>query len=141
MRHTPVTLSPASSARSTGAAPRHRGSSEKCRLTIGSAGEHMRLDQLPERDDHAQVGAGEERVVDLVHDGEPESIAASFTGLGVNALPRPRRLSARGDDGRDVEPARREPRAAQRRGRVFRGRRGAAGDAARRSRQLPVTSA
>ena len=35
MMHTPVSLSPARSARSTGAAPRHRGNSEKCALTIG----------------------------------------------------------------------------------------------------------
>ena len=34
--HTPVSRSPARIARSTGAAPRHRGSSEKCRFTIGT---------------------------------------------------------------------------------------------------------
>ena len=36
MRQTPVSRSPARMARSTGAAPRQRGSSEKCRFTIGT---------------------------------------------------------------------------------------------------------
>ena len=37
MRHTPVSESPARMARSTGAAPRHRGSNEKWMFTIGTA--------------------------------------------------------------------------------------------------------
>ena len=37
IRHTPVSSSPARTARSTGAAPRHRGRSEKCTFTMGSA--------------------------------------------------------------------------------------------------------
>ena len=66
IRHTPVSVSPASSARSTGAAPRHRGSSEKCRLTIGTDASTWGLMILPEGDDDTQFGADREHVVDVV---------------------------------------------------------------------------
>ena len=42
MRQTPVTSSPARMARSTGAAPRQRGNSEKCTFTMASGVEHRR---------------------------------------------------------------------------------------------------
>ena len=56
MMHTPVSASPASIARSTGAAPRHRGSNEKCRLTKpwGTASSKGLGQQLTERDHHAE---------------------------------------------------------------------------------------
>ena len=72
--HTPVTSSPAMIARSTGAAPRHRGSSEKWRLIIGSRAEHVRLDQLAEGDDDSELGIDAEHVVDGVAHVEPERV-------------------------------------------------------------------
>ena len=57
IRHTPVVSSPARMARSTGAAPRQRGSREKWALTRGSRLEHVGLDDPAEGDDHAELGA------------------------------------------------------------------------------------
>ena len=64
--HTPVSRSPARIARSTGAAPRQRGSSEKCTLTnpCGHRLEQRGREQLPERDDDAELGADRRDVVD-----------------------------------------------------------------------------
>ena len=55
----PVVESPAISARCTGAAPRQRGSSEKCRLIQPEAGrgEQRLADQAAVGDDDAEVGA------------------------------------------------------------------------------------
>ena len=55
--HTPVSASPARIARSTGAAPRQRGSSEKCTFTkpSGSASSSATGQQLAERDDDAEL--------------------------------------------------------------------------------------
>ena len=59
-------------ARSTGAAPRQRGSREKWRLTIGSGVEHVGLDQPAVGHHHAQLGAGVDHVVDPVGDGQAQ---------------------------------------------------------------------
>ena len=66
MRSTPVSVSPARIARSTGAAPRQRGSSEKCRFTnpCGQRFEQRDREQLPERDDDSELGAARAHVVD-----------------------------------------------------------------------------
>ena len=58
MTHTPVSVSPARIARSTGAAPRQRGSSEKCTFTKPGRErvEQRRREELTERDDDAELG-------------------------------------------------------------------------------------
>ena len=68
--HTPVTSSPASRARSTGAAPRHRGSSEKCRLTMGMRSSTCGLMILPNATTTAEFGQWVqlEQRIDLVDD-------------------------------------------------------------------------
>ncbi len=102
MRHTPVSASPARIARSTGAAPRQRGSSEKCTFTnpSGSASRNGGREQLTERDDDAELGARSRRrrrSTSRARAGrahrQPELGAASFTGLGSWPPPRPRRRS------------------------------------------------
>ena len=82
---TPVTASPARIARSTGAAPRHRGRSEKCTLTIGTRSSTCGLDEPAERDDDAELDTGVDHVVDPIVTGMPSSTAAAFTGLGTSA--------------------------------------------------------
>ena len=58
-------------------------------------GEHVRLDDPPEGDDDAQLGAGRRaRRRPTCDTGRPSRSAAAFTGLGDSSLPRPRRLSA-----------------------------------------------
>ncbi len=66
MRHTPVSSSPASSARSTGAAPRHRGQQREVEVDHRQTLRARALDQLAERHHHAEVGAGGQHVVDPV---------------------------------------------------------------------------
>jgi len=93
--------SPARIARSTGAAPRQRGSSEKWRFTkpCGNASSSATGKELPERHDHADLAR---RSRDLLDDFdralrcahlETEFLAAALTGLGIRSLPRPRRRS------------------------------------------------
>ena len=90
MRHTPVSASPARIARSTGAAPRQRGSSEKWRLTIGTASSTCGLIELAEGDDHAELDPRvDARRRPWSVTGRPSSSAAAFTGLGDRrAAPR-----------------------------------------------------
>ena len=105
IRHTPVRSSPARIARSTGAAPRHRGSSEKWRFTIGSAVEQVRLDDPAVRDDDAEVGVDvDEQSSGSAVTASPSSSAAALTGLGDVCLPRPRRLSAPDTTSDDLVP-------------------------------------
>src|SRR5437868_3933127 len=73
MRSTPVVSSPARIARSTGAAPRHRGSREKWRLTIGTASSGGR-GEVGVR----QVSGGEPLLPDDAHGG--------LAGVVVEAL-------------------------------------------------------
>ena len=63
---TPVSVSPARIARSTGAAPRQRGSSEKCTLTKPERQrfEQRHREELTERDDDTELGARRAHVVD-----------------------------------------------------------------------------
>ena len=91
IRQTPVSVSPARIARSTGAAPRHRGSSEKCTLTIGTTREHVRLDDLAEGDDDAERRRRRRgRRRPGRSPAGPSSMAAAFTGLGgVGRRPGP----------------------------------------------------
>src|SRR5918993_2145661 len=99
MTHTPVSSSPASSARSTGAAPRHRGSNEKCRLTNGSTSSTWGLMICPKAtttpSSTAPPSATSITSSTACDTVRPSSIAAALTGLGVSSPPRPRRLSAR----------------------------------------------
>ena len=100
--HTPVSVSPASIARSTGAAPRQRGSSEKCTFTKPSG---QRFEQ------RGRAAAGRTRrrrrarrrwprprrrpraTSPGVRTARPSSSAAALTGLGSARSPRPRRRS------------------------------------------------
>jgi len=73
-----------------GAAPRHRGSSEKWTLTIGTASSTW-PDQPPERHHDPELHAaaqGRRRPRSVT--GSPSSSAVAFTGLATSAPPRPR---------------------------------------------------
>ena len=93
--HTPVTSSPASRARSTGAAPRHRGSSEKWTLIIGSAASTCGLMIRPKATTTPSSAAAPSASSTSWDTGRPSSSAAALTGLGEVAVPRPRRRSGR----------------------------------------------
>ena len=95
MRHTPVSVSPASSARSTGAAPRQRGSNEKCRLTMGTRANTCGLISAPYATTTPRSHGASSTSSTACDTVSPRSSAACFTGLGESSLPRPRRLSAR----------------------------------------------
>src|SRR5581483_6010580 len=98
MRQTPVSASPARMARSTGAAPRHRGSSEKWTLTYpdGSAartGGGISCPKATTTPSCAPLPAMSSRASlarSGVTTGRPSSVAAFFTGLGTRPPPRPR---------------------------------------------------
>ena len=106
MRNTvaPVTFSPAQMERCTGAAPRHCGSSEKCRLyhPIGSASSTSCFRILPYATTAAAwapvAASSEMNVSSLGSDsitGKPRSRAACFTGFGTSLRPRPVGASGR----------------------------------------------
>ena len=93
MMHTPVSASPARIARSTGAAPRQRGSSEKCTFTkpSGSGVEQRDRQQLAERHDDAELGARRAHLVDDlaarsgVRTGSPSSLGGGLHRARVGA--------------------------------------------------------
>ena len=95
MRQTPVSRSPARMARSTGAAPRHRGSSEKWRLTMGTWASRRAGMILPKATTTTNSTAAPVTSSMSWLTGMPNSIAACLTGLGVVCLPLPRRRSGR----------------------------------------------
>ena len=90
---TPVSASPARIARSTGAAPRQRGSSEKCTLSIGSCSSTGRRISWPKATTTPRSASTSSASTTSVVTGRPSSMAAAFTGVGVGALRRPRRRS------------------------------------------------
>ncbi len=59
-------------ARSTGAAPRQRGNSEKWTLTMGTSASTSGFDEPPVGDDNPQLGPEGHDVGRLVHNGQPE---------------------------------------------------------------------
>jgi hypothetical protein len=98
---TPVSASPARIARSTGAAPRQRGRSEKCTFTKPS-GTAVNSDSgrscpnattTPTSAPLAATSSVTSRARSGVSTRSPSSSAAAFTGLGSVAPPRPRRRS------------------------------------------------
>src|SRR4051794_26549934 len=90
IRHTPVSSSPARIARSTGAAPRHRGSSEKCRFTIGTRSRTCSLMSLPKATTTPSSTSASSTASTWWATGMLSSVAAALTGLGTSAPPRPR---------------------------------------------------
>ena len=102
MMHTPVSVSPASIARSTGAAPRHRGSSEKCTFTNPPRQrvEQRLREDLAEGDDHAELGARRRRPRRSPRATGRACAPAGRApprppspGSALGSLPRPRRRS------------------------------------------------
>ena len=101
----PVTSSPAMTARCTGAAPRHAGSSEKCRFTQPCTGTSSaaRGTSAPYATTGQQSGAiavrrsrkSGSRGVGGVSTSRPCSSATSLTGEGARVRPRPLRASGR----------------------------------------------
>ena len=103
MIETPVSSSPASIARSTGAAPRQRGSSEGCTLSISCSESSGSLISAP----NAQMQTASGRAAAIRSraassftlsgwiSSRPSSRAASATGGGPTFCPRPLRLSGR----------------------------------------------
>ena len=89
IRHTPVRASPARMARSTGAAPRHRGSREKCRLTMGSASSTWGLMIRPKATTTPRSAPTSSTSSTRLVTGRPSSRAAALTGLGVKAAAPP----------------------------------------------------
>ncbi len=93
MMLTPVTWSPAKIARSTGAAPRHRGRSEKWAFSMGvlsrRAAGTIRPYATTTPSSAPEPGTSSIRSVTL----SPVSRAACLTGLGASPAPLPRRLS------------------------------------------------
>ena len=95
MMQTPVSRSPASIARSTGAAPRQRGSSEKCTFTnpcgtaSSSAGGSScpNATTTPTSAPDAATSSTTSRDFSGVRTGSPSASAASRTGLGLGSLP------------------------------------------------------
>ena len=69
-------------ARSTGAAPRQRGSSEKCRFTIGICFEEPGRDDAAVGHHDRELDAGARQVVHVVGDGEPELGGGHLDGAG-----------------------------------------------------------
>ena len=92
--HTRSSSSPASIARSTGAAPRQRGSSEKWRLTIGSSASTCGLISCPKATTTPSSAPTPSTSSTTCDTGMPELGRGALTGLGEVASPRPRRLSA-----------------------------------------------
>src|SRR5437763_6163426 len=90
MRHTPVSTSPARMARSTGAAPRQRGSSEKCTFTIGTCSSTWALMSLPKATTTPSSTPSDRMSSTLLVTGIPAEVAAAATGEGTSAPPRPR---------------------------------------------------
>ena len=127
MRHTPVSSSPARIARSTGAAPRQRGSSEKWRLTIGSASSTCGLMSWPKATTTPRSAPASSDVVDLGRDRQAElerrrlHRARHRRAAPCHGACR-RRVTTSGDvvAGGDERPQRRD-----RQPRACRGRRGA----------------
>jgi len=95
IRHTPVSASPASTARSTGAAPRQRGSSEKCEFTIGTSASTCGLISWPNATTTPNSMPLPSTSSTSWLTGSPRASAACFTGEGLSSPPRPRRLSTR----------------------------------------------
>ena len=76
---------PAAPAR-PGAAPRQRGSSEKCRLTIGSASSTCGLISWPKATTTPRSAPTPSTSSTRCDTGRPSSIAAAFTGLGISCV-------------------------------------------------------
>ena len=95
MRQTPVSASPARMARSTGAAPRQRGSSEKCTFNIGTWLRRSAGMIRPKATTTASSTPAVATSSNSWDTGSPRSTAAALTGLGVVVPPRPRRRSGR----------------------------------------------
>src|SRR3954464_11889667 len=104
MIDTPVSRSLASLPRSTGAAPRQRGNSEKCTFTnpcgtaSSSAGGSSwpNATTTPRSAPEAATSSTTSSDFAGVRTGTPSASAASRTGLGLGSLPRPRRRSGWG---------------------------------------------
>ena len=95
IRHTPVSRSPASSARSTGAAPA-TGVGARCTFTIATRSRTGRRTSAV-RHHHAQVGTEVQRLVDPVDHGQAEVRRCGLHGLGTRGRPgllRPRVTTA-----------------------------------------------
>ena len=102
MIETPVSASPAMIARSIGAAPRQRGSSDGWTLSSSSSREQRLADQLAEGADDAELGLGGAdplpaprrcSVASVRRTSIPSSSAAAAAGAGAARRPRPRRRS------------------------------------------------
>ena len=93
IRQTPVLSSPARMARSTGAAPRQRGRSEKCRFTIGTCRSTSARMSVPKAKTTPSSTFASRTSATRLETGSPSSSAHCFTGVGASALPRPRRRS------------------------------------------------
>lgn len=100
----PVNDSPAQIARCTGAAPRHCGSSEKCKLyhpngNASSTGSLSRRPYATTAPASAPVALSAARNVSSLGShsmtGSPSSSAACLTGLGMSLRPRPAGASGR----------------------------------------------
>ena len=113
MRHTPVSASPASIARSTGAAPRQRGSSEKCRFTkpCGSASSNEtgsswpNATTTPSAAPLARTSSTTSRAFSGVRTGEPELERGPLHRRRFGARAAPAAPVGLGDDERDSCPA------------------------------------
>ena len=109
-RATPVSVSPASIARSTGAAPRQRGSSEKWRFTkpSGRASSSVvgricpNATTTPSSAPEAATSSTISRERCGVRTSMPSSVAAALTGLGSVARPATPATVGLGHDERDV---------------------------------------
>ena len=88
-------------ARSTGAAPRQRGSSEKCTLTIGTAASTWGLMSRPKATTTPSSAPASITSSTRSVTGRPRARAAALTGLGQVAAPAPA-LVRLGDDQADV---------------------------------------
>ena len=103
MIDTPVTSSPAMIARSTGAAPRHRGSSDGCTFSISQRDSSGSVMSAPKA--HTSTASGRACAIVSIADSAltetgwssaiPSSRAASATGGGDSLRPRPRGRSGR----------------------------------------------
>src|SRR5438270_5768693 len=93
IRQTPVSLSPARMARSTGAAPRQRGRSEKCRFTMGSRSRTWGRMRRPKATTTPSSAPASRTSSTRSLTARPSSWAAAFTGVGSRSAPRARRRS------------------------------------------------
>ncbi len=99
IRHTPVSVSPASIARWIGAAPRQRGSNEACTFqqpcvgaastAFGKINPYATTTIRSASSARNVANASGERSVCGWKTGMPRAIASSLTGEGVNPRPRP----------------------------------------------------